>query len=74
LNYSGKELARCSYLADALITDLSSIVMKYLNCDEISYKFITTLKNQWMIPYNASNIDMMEFEEVNEIAYFNGPI
>ena len=42
--------------------------------DEISYKYITTLKNQWMIPEEASIIDMMGFEEVDEVAYFNGPI
>lgn len=41
---------------------------------EISYKYITALKDRWMIPENASLIDLMEFEDIDEVAYFNGPV
>jgi hypothetical protein len=42
--------------------------------DEISYKYITVIKDRWMIPEDASLIDLMEYEEIDEVAYFNGPI
>jgi hypothetical protein len=42
--------------------------------DEISYKYIAALKDHWIIPEDASVIDLMDYEEVDEVAYYNGPL
>lgn len=42
--------------------------------DEISYKYITELKTRQMIPEDASVIEMMDYEDIDEVAYYNGPV
>jgi hypothetical protein len=42
--------------------------------EEISYKYIARIKGSWMVPDDASIIEMMDYEEIYEVAYFNGPV
>jgi hypothetical protein len=42
--------------------------------DELSYKYIAELRDRWMFPMTASVIELMEHEEINEVAYYNGPV
>ncbi|RYZ98497.1 MAG: hypothetical protein EOP47_19235 [Sphingobacteriaceae bacterium] len=42
--------------------------------DEIAFKYIALLKDSWMFSENASAMELTEYEDIEEVAYFTGPV
>ncbi|MBE9586287.1 hypothetical protein IM792_17680 [Mucilaginibacter sp. JRF] len=42
--------------------------------NELSYKYIAVIRDRWAISIYASTIELMEYEEIEEVGYFNGPV